>query len=305
MRVLIFGGAGYVGYELTRQCIKNHCEVAIYDSFSNGDIRARAKIAELSGVKVYENTIADAAGVAAAISEFRPDVVYNLAALHYIPYCIEHPEEVFATNYLGLQNIITVIRDHPNAKFVFASSASVYGSPKEKCTLDTPTVPNDIYGASKLAGEQLIQHQLKNYVIMRLFNVYGDLDPHPHLIPKVSRAAVNNEILELGTASAKRDFVYVRDVANAFFIAHASPKAQTYIVATGELHSVSEVVSHIYAKAKSQGKVCYETQTNMRAKDASLLSGDASKLRSLGWAPTVSFDEGIATTIDAARKQIS
>jgi UDP-glucose 4-epimerase len=304
MRVLLFGGAGYVGYELTRSFVQNNDDVAVYDLFANGDERSRRKVSELAGVTVYEGTIADELAVRRAVDDFRPDVVYNLAALHYIPYCIEHPDEVFATNYRGLQNIIAAIRSKLEVKFIFASSASVYGSPNEICTLDTPTIPNDIYGASKLAGEHLIQFQLENYVIMRLFNVYGDLDPHPHLIPKVSRAAVRNETLELGTATAERDFVHVSDVAAAFYAARTAPAGEKYIIATGETHSVREVVDRIYSLAGSQGKVLYETATNMRAQDASYLSGDASKLRLLGWAPTIRFEDGLLSAIEAARQDL-
>mgnify|MGYP000845848756 FL=1 len=300
MKVLIFGGAGYVGYELVKCFLDNGDTVAIYDAFCNGDTSAHDKVSALGSVTVFEGTIADKKAVRRAIEEFCPDVVYNLAALHYIPYCIQHPDEVYETNYQGLQNIIQVLRDYPQTKFIFASSASVYGSPDQQCTLDTPVDPNDIYGASKLAGEGLIKYQLSNFVIMRLFNVYGSLDPHPHLIPKVARAAVRGEDLELGAMEAKRDFVHVTDVARAFFVARNGCPGDTYIVATGETHSVKEVVDKIYQLSGSLGKVTYGTVGNIRAKDASYLSGDYSALRALGWAPMVQFDEGLRSAIDAA-----
>jgi UDP-glucose 4-epimerase len=301
MNVLIFGGAGYVGYELSKLFAERGDTVTVFDAFTNGDTNARKKIHVLAGVIVREGTIADADAVSEVFEASNPEVVYNLAALHYIPYCVEHPREVFATNYRGLQNIIVQMNKRPNTKFIFASSASVYGSPSAVCNLETPVEPNDIYGASKLAGEHLITFQLTNYVIMRLFNVYGKFDPHLHLIPKVAGAAVRDEQLELGTASALRDFVYVEDAAKAFFVAQNAPAGEKYIIASGETRSVKDVVERIYMLADSNGKVRYETKVNMRTKDASYLCGDSTKLRSLGWQPTVDFDKGLASVIAAAR----
>lgn len=303
MKVLIFGGAGYVGYELVKCFLDNGDTVAIYDAFCNGDASARDKVSALGSITVFEGTIADKKAVRRAIEEFCPDAVYNLAALHYIPYCIQHPDEVYETNYQGLQSIIQTLRDYPHTKFIFASSASIYGSPDQQCTLDTPVDPNDIYGASKLAGEGLIKYQLSNFVIMRLFNVYGSLDPHPHLIPKVARAAVRGENLELGAMESRRDFVHVTDAARAFFVARNAQSGDTHIIATGETHSVKEVVDRIYQLAGSSGRVIYGTSGNMRAKDASYLSGDSSALRALGWAPVVGFDDGLRSAIDSARAE--
>ena len=302
MKVLIFGGAGYVGYELAKRFIENGDSVVVYDSLCNGDPDARTKITALKGVILYEQSISDVNAVKDAIHTAQPDLVYNLAAVHYIPYCIENPEVVFSTNYQGLQNIITALKNFPTTKFIFASSASVYGSPNAQCTLDTPTNPNDIYGASKLAGEYLIKYQLANAGLRRLFNVSGELDPHPHLIPKVARAAVRNEVLNLGTATAERDFIYVKDVANAFFIARLGEPGRTYIIASGTTHSVKEVVDKIYELSGSTGEVHYETAGNIRSNDASYLSGDSSGLRELGWQPTVTIEQGLLTAIDAARR---
>lgn len=303
MKVLIFGGAGYVGYELVKCFLDNGDTVAICDAFCNGDESARDKVSALGAITVHEGTIADKNAVRQAIEEFSPDLVYNLAALHYIPYCIEHPDEVYETNYQGLQNIIQVLRGYPQTRFIFASSASVYGSPDQQCTLDAAVDPNDIYGASKLAGEGLIKYQLSNFVIMRLFNVYGNLDPHPHLIPKVARAAVRGENLELGAMESRRDFVHVSDVAQAFFVARNAQSGDTHIIATGETHSVKEVVDRIYQLAGSSGEATYGTASNMRAKDASSLCGDPSTLRALGWASAVGFDDGLRSAIDSARAE--
>lgn len=302
MNCLIIGGAGYVGTELVRACLARDDTVTVLDNFSNGDSSAQARTAKL-GVNVIEGTIANEQVVREVIGQQNFDIIYHLAAIHYIPYCIEHPNEVFETNYRGLQNVITCIRELPKAPlFIFASSASVYGSPTETCTEATSLKPNDIYGSSKLAGEHLIEYQLENYVMMRLFNVYGELDPHPHLIPKIVKAATSDQTLELGTATAKRDFVYVKDVANAFYAARNAPKGSTYIIATGKTHSVSEAVDAIYRLSASKGTVIYDTAPNMRAADASNLCGDASRLRSLGWQPSVTFYEGLQTAIDAQRQ---
>lgn len=302
MRILIFGGAGYVGQELVKMFSKATHEVAVFDNFSNGDTLAVRRLNKLKNVTIFQNTIANGSAVEEVITEFNPDVIYNLAALHYIPYCFEHPDEVFETNYSGLQNIISCLAKKPHVKFIFASSASVYGSHPNICNLATECLPNDLYGASKLSGEYLIKYQLENYVIMRLFNVYGNQDPHPHLIPKVIKAAVSNQNLNLGTAIAKRDFIHVNDVANALFVAINAPSKETYIVASGKSYSVKEIVEKIYKIANSSGIVTYDTIENIRSKDAPELMGDASKLESLGWSSSIELDEGLAAAIEEFRK---
>ena len=302
MNVLIIGGAGYIGFELSKIfCDESTDSVTIYDNFSNGNVHARVDALAL-GAEVIEGDIADREKLLEVFATTRPQLVYNLAAIHYIPYCIEHPDEVFNTNFLGMQNVITAIKSLSVApKLIFASSASVYGSRTSPCVESDPYNPNDIYGASKVAGELLVKHQLTDYAIMRFFNAVGELDPHPHLLPKVARKVLAGERLQLGTADAYRDFIYVKDIARAIYLAKGAAAGAVYNVGTGVPHTVKEVVDAMFDYVGRENNVEYETSDNLRANDASFLCADASRLRQdLGWSPTVDFHQAIATAVMAA-----
>lgn len=293
MNILIFGGMGYVGRELVEQYAADPKNmVTIFD------LQEKIDRVFPSNVRSIVGDIRDASAVKKVVAETAPELVYNLAAVHYIPYCIEYPDEVIATNITGLQNIISAIRPNETTKLIFASSASVYGSPQSKVLESDPYSPNDIYGASKVAGEVLIRTQLTNFVIIRLFNVFGESDPHPHLVPKVTSTLAKGDTLELGTSTAKRDYIYVKDAARGFFLAGSATTGETFNLGTGETHSVREVVDTARVATHSTSEVIFDTTPNLRKRDADYLCANNTKIVSqLGWKPTVSFEVGINTTI--------
>lgn len=300
MKIIIFGGGGYVGLELCKLLSRNSHDITIADNFSNGDAAARKKAFDL-GVSIAEVNIADTDEVNTVMQAFKPDIVYNLAAIHYIPYCITHPTEVFQANISGTQNIITSIKslDHIKPRLIFSSSASVYGSLDRPCREDDPYNPNDIYGASKVAGELLIRHQLDDYTILRFFNIIGGKDPHPHLTPKVIENVISNKPLRLGTRYARRDFVDVRDVADALYLAKDAPSNRIFNVGTGSTYSVEELVETVKEVINNHDfDVRYETPSNMRENDAPYLCADIEEAkRTLRWFPRHSFEDSIVSSI--------
>lgn len=297
MKYLIIGGAGYVGQELVRLLTDKDADVVVLDAFKHGN--KASFIERFPEVEYIEADISEGEAVSSTVQRIKPDIIYLLAAIHYIPYCISHPDEVVATNIQGLQNTIDAIKlSVTNARLVFASSAAVYGSPTTKCTEETVSAPNDIYGYSKQMGEWLIRNQLTDYVILRLSNVFGRQDPIPHLIPKTAKFLKSNEPLELGNSVAKRDYVFVDDVASAFVYVASAPSGEIYNVSTGETHDVREVVNTLSKLTGSSSTITFETANNLRAVDADYLCSDNTKLQGLGWKPSVSFEEGLRTAIE-------
>lgn len=285
---------GYVGRELVQLfAAQPDTIVTIFDLQPNPGITFPANVHSIVG------DIRDGNQVKKVVADLQPDLVYNLAAIHYIPYCVEHPDEVVATNITGMQHIIDAV--HPfgaSTKFIFTSSASVYGSLASKARETDPYNPNDIYGASKVAGEVLTRTQLSNFVIIRLFNVFGETDPHPHLIPKVVSTLSKANPLELGTSATKRDFIYVKDAAKGFFAAANAFAGEVFNLGTGETHTVQEVVDTVREVTRSSSEIIFNTPANLRKKDADYLCADTTKIVStLGWKPTMSFKDGIKTTI--------
>jgi UDP-glucose 4-epimerase len=247
------------------------------------------------------------AQVRAALEEFRADAVVHLAARHFIPWCERFPAATLQTNVVGSQNVIEGVCQSGTAKLVFASSASVYGPSLDPLPESFALGPDDVYGASKAAGEQLLRlaQQRKeglDAVVLRLFNTIGPGDPNPHLIPRLVRELHGDGgRLRLGNLDSVRDYVYVEDVARAILAAveQELPGFTVLNVGAGAGRSVNEVVSTLGVLVGRPLEVL-STAARRRAVDRPFLVADRARARRLlGWEPAVSFEEGLARTLRA------
>ena len=294
MKVLIFGGSGYIGTELVRLLIERYgaSNVVVFDLIKG----------IVEGVEYIVSDITKKDEVKKAIHSHKPDAIVNLAAVHYIPYCIEHPKEVVKINVDGVRNILDSIKevDGYSPRFVFASSASIYGSHDKVIRENFAKIPNDVYGESKLHAEQVILENYSNYALLRMFNVAGNKDPNPHLMPKVVEKALKNEPIELGNRLSKRDYVDVIDVANAYILAIESKDTIVCNIGTNVATSVEELVDLILDKTDSKSEVSYSEPKFIRKADAPLLQADISEAeRVLGWKPKKQLPEIIESAIKA------
>ncbi len=245
--------------------------------------------------------------VRSTLAQWRPDVVVHLAARHFIPWCERFPAATLQTNVVGTQNVVEEARRGGVAKLVFASSAAVYGpSPRpleESCALG----PDDVYGVSKVSGEQLIRLASQrgdgpDGVVLRLFNTIGPNDPNPHLIPRlVSELRGGGRCLRLGNLQSVRDYVYVDDVARAILAAveRDLPGHTTINVGGGVGRSVAEVVE-VLEGLVGHGLEILSTAARRRAVDRPFLLADRARARRLlDWEPQVAFEDGLARTLRA------
>jgi UDP-glucose 4-epimerase len=184
-RILITGGNGYVGRQLTRRLYDRH-EVCVVDNLRYGQNRFSAE--DLAKIRFEAIDIADAAAVAAVVEAFGPDVIVHLAAVHYIPECERDPWNALRTNLMGLVSLLLAAPE--NSRFVYASSGAVYKPDdcphrEAKAALE----PSDIYGLTKLHGEHYVRYLAQKRslaaVIVRLFNVVGPGETNPHLLPEI------------------------------------------------------------------------------------------------------------------------
>lgn len=295
--MLIIGGGGYVGMAVCQQLAEKDISFVIVDTFS-AQPDAEITVKKM-GWSYRTGDIRQQVDIASIIAKEQPTHIIHLAAIHFIPYCNEHPDEVVAVNIVGLQNVVSATRRLPRpCRFTFASSAAVYGNHKEIFNEEDLASPLDIYGVSKLAGESIIKSQLNNYAIARLFNVFGKHDPHAHLIPRIfSELQRAPNTLALGTATTERDFIHVDDVARALIsMSLRSTGNSTYNVGSGEVRSVKEVVKAIQHHRKIIVPTTYQNAAYMRTTDAPRLCADTSKIvEDLAWRPQHTFESGLAT----------
>jgi UDP-glucose 4-epimerase len=300
-KALVVGGAGYVGSMLTANLLERGYHVMVFDDLSSGSL-SRLPVNN-ENLIVRQGSIVEPGPIAEAVRSFEPDLVFHLAAVHYIPQCIANPGLAIDVNVKGTLHVVEALNQLENKpRLVFTSSASVYGAvtPAPQRVIDTPQ-PCDIYGYTKLVGEHLVSSRYDNYVIARLFNVFGNSDPIPHLIPSVVRQ-LDNETVALGNPNSERDFIHVQDAARGFVALGEQGKHQaTYNIGSGINYSVKEVTDALSELSGSQAKFEFQV-TELRKADPNALCADITEITAdTDWRPRINFRQGLQTVLDSRK----
>ena len=301
MRVLVTGGAGYIGSVITDQLIEDGHQVVVYDDLSKGHRHAVARRA----IFVQANLL-DEARLETTLTANRIEAVVHMAASSLVGESMSSPEKYYQNNViasLGLLRAMTVSRVEI---LVFSSTAAVYGEPEHQPIVETDkTAPTNTYGETKLAIERALHwHRLAHnlrYVSLRYFNAAGATvlrgerhDPETHLIPLVLRAArdARESVRIFGAdyptrdGTCVRDYVHVSDLAQAHVLAlHAlaarTIEAEVFNVGCGEGYTVREVIDTARQITARDIAVSYGPR---RAGDPAVLVAGADNIRrTLGW----------------------
>jgi len=300
MRILVTGGAGYVGRALTARLLRESgVELHVLDNLASGEQRLRAL--DLTRLTVHRVDLRDAGAVGALMRALAPSVVFHLAAVHYIPACEAAPGDAVSINVSGTVNLLHSAIERP--KFVFASTAAVYGPSERPHVENSDGIgPVDVYGLTKLQAERYVEyfHALGRIdaVIVRLFNVIGPGETNPHLVPAIIRQISRGERkVRLGNLFPKRDYIHVEDAAEGFVrLARVADKPAAPLVSnlgTGQMFSVREIVDRIAAAAGVQLEI-EPDPARMRTNDRPLLCASTQRLQALtGWLPGTSVSDSL------------
>ena len=245
-KVIVTGGAGFAGVAVVRELLRRGSDVCVVDDFSGG---ARTRLQEFGdGIEVLPIDIRDVLPLTEAVRTAQPDVVVHLAALHFIPLCEAEPARATSINVQGTQNVLSAAADAGVGRVVLASTADVYAiGDRPHAETDVPA-PTGVYGIGKLAAEQLLASWIQRTsalgVAARLFNIYGPGETNPHVLPDICAGLRAGDVLQLGNLTARRDYIYVDDVAHvlADLVAHAAPPTVVN-VGTGVSTSVEELLT--------------------------------------------------------------
>jgi UDP-glucose 4-epimerase len=300
MKLLVTGGAGYIGSIVSRQLLDAGHEVVVLDNLERGHREAVAPQARFVHADLRE-----AAEVNAAL-QAGFDGVLHFAALALVAESVSNPERYYRTNVQGTLNLLEAMRDASVGRLVFSSTCAVYGQPDEvPIREDAPPRPANAYGASKLAVDGMIGDFCTAYglgaVSLRYFNVAGasagageDHEPETHLIPNILRTAQgrNPEVEVFGTdyptpdGTAIRDYIHIEDLAAAHLLALAATTPATHEIfnlGTGQGYSVREVID---AARSVTGLEIPTVERPRRPGDPPRLVAGAEKIRTqLGWQP--------------------
>jgi UDP-glucose 4-epimerase len=296
--VMVTGGAGFIGSQLVRDLLANGSRVIVLDNFQFG---RRDNLSGLDGVVILDQDVRtlEPAGTSELLLRENVRRVFHLAALHFIPYCEEHPAETLATNIEGTRRLLEAIDGSRVRRFVFASTGDVYGLSNRKVQEQFEAGPFNIYGYSKLCCEQLIRmsarrDRMRRFVIARLFNTYGPRETNPHVIPHILDEIRKGNTIRLGNLTPKRDYIFVEDVSRAL-VALSGLRKQfgIYNVSRGEGRSVRDVVKVLSDVVKRPLRI--ETDPRRRRKvERPVLIGSSSRIRrDTGWRPLVPLRGGL------------
>lgn len=301
MKVLITGGCGFIGSEVLRVALEHGHEVVNLDKLTYAG--NTANVAELMNDPRYSFIHGDIADPEIARQAVQGcEVVINLAAESHVDRSLHNPTEFIETDVVGTATLIMAARDAGVRRFVQVSTDEVYGSIPTGAFRETdPIRPSSPYSASKAGGDlqALAIHHTFGYdvVITRGSNTYGPRQYPEKLIPLFVTNALDGLPLPVyGDGQQIRDWIHVRDHAEGIWFAMESGEAgEVYNVGGGNEWPNLDITGRILAHTGASDDLI--TYVEDRPGHDRRYALDTSKLRAMGWAPTVDFDEGLETTV--------
>lgn len=295
-RIVVTGGAGFLGKPLCRALAKEGHLIKIIDVKENPE---------------FPTVLADIQDKSRMLSELQDtDVVFHLAALIESGESVKFPQKFIDVNITGSLNILEAMRQNGVKKFIFSSSAAVYGEPIRVPILeDDRTIPINPYGMTKLAMEALLSSYVSSFgitgIALRYFNLYGPQEhhePETHAIPRfIKQIYDSKEVTVWGKGQHKRDFIHVADVVdahiNALELSYSDPDKFHYMnLSTQQPCSVLEVIQLIERAVGKKARIKHFPE---RPGDPLLLYADASKARQqLNWESKITLQKGIQETVE-------
>ncbi len=307
MKVLVTGGAGYIGSHVVRQLGQAGHDIVVFDNLSTGYRWA------VTAGELVVGDLGDKAAIDALFARHRFEAVLHFAANIVVPESVTNPLKYYGNNTRNTLNLLQAVEEHKVPYMVFSSTAAVYGMPEQTVlTEDLPLAPINPYGASKMMSERMITDLAAatdlNYVILRYFNVaganpdglLGQATPEATHLIKVACECVTGQrdgMSVFGTDYETRDGTCIRDYIHVEDLAKAHVMALDYMARGGESRilncgygrgfTVQEVIDVVKQQSDMDFPV---TETGRRAGDPAALMADNTRIKeTLGWAPD--FDD--------------
>ena len=287
MKILVTGVGGFVGTALVRRL------AAAGESVVGTYLGAEP---EVEGAKVVPADVLEPEALATVMAEVDPDAVVHLAGFSHVGESWERIAEYFQVNVIGVENLLAAAGDR---RVLLASSAEVYGRVDESeqpIAEDRPLAPRNPYALTKAVAERLVL--ARGGIVVRMFNIIGRGQATTFALPSFARqlaavAAGAPPVLEVGNLSARRDFVHIEDAIEAYLtLIRQGEPGGVYNLGTGRAVSIAEALDRLIAIAGVEVETRVDPD-RFRPSDVELTSGDASRLRALGWHPAKTLDDAL------------
>lgn len=309
MRILVTGGAGFIGSHVVDAYLAAGHEVAVADNLSLIGGGQRTNVPPQA--RFYEIDIRSEA-LPEVFAEFRPEVVNHHAAQAAVKISMDDPAYDAEVNVLGLINVLRACSQHQVGRFIYISSAATYGTPQQlPMDEDTPQSPESAYGITKLAGEYYtrlwnLSYGL-DYVIYRYANVYG---PRQDPMGEAGVIAIFANRMLTGQAvridwdgEQSKDYVYVGDIARANLLALERGTNQVFCLGTGRPTSVNQLYERLTAITGTRAPI---VRGPKRAGDVRLHYFDPGRAREfLGWQAETDLEPGLQETVAFFRREVA
>lgn len=312
MKALVTGGAGFIGSNLVKELVLGQkASVRVLDDLSTGSLANLEKV--MNKIEFVKGSITDIKTANAACVGI--DVVFHLAAKISVEESIINPELTNSTNIDGTLNLLSASKNNEVKRFIFSSSAAVYGNIEAIPVKETAAVsPESPYALQKYVGEKYCEYFSKHYgldsICLRYFNVYG---PHQQeaggyagvIYKFIKEALLNNPINIEGDGKQTRDFVFVNDVVTANILAYKATErafGNVYNVGTGKETTIIEIYNTIKTLS---GYTASSTHSDKRKGDIYRSCANiALAQKKLGYTPTTLLKEGLDKTINWVKQKV-
>ncbi len=299
-KVLVTGGAGFIGSALVRKLLDKGFEVTVFDDLSTG---LRDNLPKNKKLRLMKGDVRDFKLVSSVVRKH--PCVMHLAAQAFVPLSYEIPIQVAEVNTMGSLNVFKACLDHKVKRLIHVSSSEVYGtaqySPMDE---QHPLKPHSTYAVAKAAADMGAQtfcweHKLP-VVILRPFNTFGPRESIPYFIPEMIRQCLKQPKIKVGDLKTSRDFTYVEDTTEAMIAALQTPNIEGEIINIGTCKTwkMEDILNLVKKETNTEEKEVILDKNRLRPRDVKILVTGNKKAREiLGWRPKSAFKEGIKKTV--------
>jgi UDP-glucose 4-epimerase len=305
MKFFVTGAAGFIGSNLVDRLLQDGHEVVGFDNFSTGQIEFLKGASRCNRFRLVKGDALDLPALTKAVRS--ADLVFHLTANADVRFGIEHPHKDLEQNTIATYNVLEAMRANGVKRIVFSSTGSVYGEAQVFPTPEDAPFPvqTSLYGASKLAGEGLIQAYCEGYgfqgYIFRFVSILGERYSHGHVFDFYEKLLENpEELLILGNGHQRKSYLYVQDCIDAMLTAieKVQEKVNIYNLGTEEYCEVNDSVDWICKHLGVNPRRIYSGGERGWIGDSPFIFLDTTKIRALGWKPKLTIKEGVVRTLE-------
>jgi UDP-glucose 4-epimerase len=311
VRAVVTGGAGFIGSNLVDRLLADGHSVVAYDNFSSGQERFLERARRCGGDRftLVRADILDRPALSSAVRG--ADIVFHLAANADVRRGTEHPDRDLQQNTIGTFNVLEAMRANGVTRVAFSSTGSIYGEPDVFPTPEDAPFPmqTSLYGASKLAGEALVQAYCEGFgfqgFIFRFVSILGERYSHGHVFDFYKHLRDNPDRLTvLGNGEQRKSYLHVQDCIDAMLtaLARAGGRVNVFNLGTDEYCHVRESIGWISSELGLSPKLAYTGGERGWIGDSPFIFLDCRKIRALGWTPKLSIREGVLSTLRYLRE---